>query len=800
MDISAEQAYELLLEHQSKLDLSKSNSEANTRLRLIDTILFDVLKWQKSDVDVELYCREVGFADYAFSNGGAITLVLEAKRAGTWFVLPDNKFSNNPIGFPLLAKECPEAEKALRQALGYAASLGAKYVAITNGHQWLLALSFVPNQRVDERSVFVFTSIEDIRDSRFREFFNCFSPAAIETNQPSNDLLESRKLPAPPKLSSTITGYPQSAERNVIANEIYVATAAVWDEVKLNESSKEFLENCYIETESTKSVLAEAEELLSKRFSLDKAAKSKTDVVDAVIDTVSGGSAERPVIILGKIGRGKSTFLKYLREIRATEELRSYVQIDINLLDLPDRVSEVSDYIFSEIERQLFEDHNIDIGANNLVRGFLHIELARFQNSYEAAQHAPDSEGFRKAQQDFINGIRADKHKYLSKVFNHLRKGQGSSVAIFLDNLDRRTDDIQEEAFLRASAMARDWSALVFVCLRPGTFYRSSHFGVMDSVEPRIIQIESPKTKHLVTKRMNYASSVAAGVASSTRTLKGTPFTPSISVSLPRVASFLDVVKESFLRQPQLCELFDAVSNNNARELLGYLVQVLRSGHLNTEKIINEIEKNERYRIPIHEALRALIFKDFWQYDPEASAFANLFDIDRADPAEHFSRILLLSYLQNVTSGHPNYGYIPRNSVEQFMFQIGYSSKHIELTNQFLFEKGYIEANIPVESWGPEIDLLRITSRGMYSVSSLVKTFTYLDAVVVDTPIVLDCYREKIVDENAIRARLDRGKIFLDYLNEASKSLSEQSAVKTWSAISGEVASDIAGIRSRLKR
>jgi len=106
-------------------------------------MLFLVIGWDKTQVDTELYCREEGYADYAFRARDSISLILEAKRQGQTFVLPKVDLPASPVGFSLLAKESPAAESALRQALGYAASEGARYIAITNGHQWLLTLTFV---------------------------------------------------------------------------------------------------------------------------------------------------------------------------------------------------------------------------------------------------------------------------------------------------------------------------------------------------------------------------------------------------------------------------------------------------------------------------------------------------------------------------------------------------------------------------------------------------------------------------------------------------------------------------------
>ena len=162
-------AFDKLRENASLISSAQSANEDTTRLRAIDTTLFDVLGWDKAEVETEKYCRAEGYADYVFPQNDSICLVLEAKKAGTTFVLPKKNLADRPIGFALMEEECPEAGKALRQAAGYASSLGARYIVITNGFQWILALTFVQNQPIEERSVFVFNSLEIIQ-ARFSRF------------------------------------------------------------------------------------------------------------------------------------------------------------------------------------------------------------------------------------------------------------------------------------------------------------------------------------------------------------------------------------------------------------------------------------------------------------------------------------------------------------------------------------------------------------------------------------------------------------------------------------------------------
>ena len=201
--------------------------------------------------------------------------------------------------------------------------------------------------------------------------------------------------------------------------------------------------------------------------------------------------------------------------------------------------------------------------------------------------------------------------------------------------------------------------------------------------------------------------------------------------------------------------------------------------------------------MPVHEALRALLFGDYLQYEPESSAFINVFDIDRSDPMEHFTRLLVLFHLCHVSRGHPAYGFIPAVTVERYVCQLGYAGDHVQDTMRLLYDKGYIEAKMPGETWDNHAALLRVTPRGMYVARTLVREFTYVNAVVVDTPIIDDSIRCKVWDVSDIWARLDRAELFLEYLDESSNAVQDSAATEEWLAISREVRSKIQEIRSR---
>ena len=63
-------------------------SEADTRHRVIDVILHDVLSWPRAGVACESYI-DPGYADYVLMGAGESQLVfIEAKKEGVSFTLP----------------------------------------------------------------------------------------------------------------------------------------------------------------------------------------------------------------------------------------------------------------------------------------------------------------------------------------------------------------------------------------------------------------------------------------------------------------------------------------------------------------------------------------------------------------------------------------------------------------------------------------------------------------------------------------------------------------------------------------
>ena len=630
-------AYAEFVKHKSTLhSLAPDANEATTRLHVIDTILFDVLDWQKEDVNPEQYCRAKGYADYVCTIEDQRFLVIEAKRSGKTFALSSDNLESRPYSFGFIASESKDAADALQQAIGYAATLGVPYVAITNGRQWLLTLTFVEGKDLPDRLVYIFESLEAV-ESRFRMFWQCFSKTQLSRHEVDGALLDILLKPAPAKASTRIAGYPQPAIRNVFQNELSYILDYVWQVMSQDEGSADFVNNCYVSPDNHKDTIALVKELIVKRAAEDSVlTRHDIQSIDKLPQQLAHLPSEKPFVILGQVGRGKTSFLKYLRHVAAKEQLSKFIQLDINFIDRPDDSSEIPAYIYDEIEKQLLDLYDIDIREDRFVRGVLHLELQRLKKTPRGKIANETPVRYQEYEVSEIERIVANRHAYLTRVFHHLKKGRQCSIAIFMDNLDRRKPDIQEQAFLRASAMSRDWASITFVCLRPDTFHRSKEGGVLDAIAPTTFTVAHPDLALVLKRRFSYAKSIADGKRLTSSITEGCH--PHISVRLPDVSILLGSCEFAARKHHGIIPLLEAVSNGNIRRLLDFARAVLCSGHLDTKKILRIIKSDGSYTVPDFEGIKTLLYGEYKHYHDISSPFINLFDIMHAQRREHFLR------------------------------------------------------------------------------------------------------------------------------------------------------------------
>jgi hypothetical protein len=635
-------------EHEGK------RNEATTRLHLIDTLFFECLGWSRTD---DVYLEEpLGseYADYTFSAPRRI-LIVEAKKEGDYFELPAGK-QNLEYSIQTLFKDYPNVKAAMEQVASYCQSRGVPYAAVSNGHQ-LITFIATRNDGLPpfQAKALVFPSLQFMQD-KFLELWQVLSKPGIEEKHLLTRLSGNSIPELPPKMSVSLAGYPGLKIRNIFQTELQVLSELVLEDIARNrEIEVDFLRECYCQSGalSQHSLLSKA--ILSHRYeALFDAANPGPATVPVVgkqgvsPELLAQSLSRRPIILIGDVGVGKTSFIRNLIRIDAASEFENAICLYIDLGSQATLALDFRSFVTDEIIRQLRDEYEIDIEEHNFVHGVYHGELERFRRGIHRSLLETNPSHFREKEIEFLEGKINNKEQHLKASLEHITKARRKQVVAFLDNADQRNDDIQQQAFLVAQELAERWPGTVFVALRPETFHRSQRSGTLSGYHPKAFTISPPRVDNVLKKRLWFALELARGrmpfnsLSSNTR------------VHLSKLETILQIFLSSLESNEALVECIDNISGGNLRLAIDLVRNFFGSGHVDTEKIIRVheegAERGDSYVIPLHEFLRAVMYGDAEYFDPGQSPIANIFDVSQLDPKEHFLVPLLVGLLHSLAA------------------------------------------------------------------------------------------------------------------------------------------------------
>ncbi len=154
-------------------------TESDTRIKIVDTMLMDVLGWQKADILTEERAGK-GFLDYKLAIDGLSKAILEAKRDARAFELTERDCGGAyKLSGPVFKSE--KVQEGIAQAVHYSAYKGSELACVTNGREWVVFRSNRIGDGLDtlDGMAFVFHSLECVRE-QFRLFYDLLGKPGVK--------------------------------------------------------------------------------------------------------------------------------------------------------------------------------------------------------------------------------------------------------------------------------------------------------------------------------------------------------------------------------------------------------------------------------------------------------------------------------------------------------------------------------------------------------------------------------------------------------------------------------------------
>ena len=770
-----ENALKGIIENHS--DIKKIRNEAQTRHHLINKIISDVFAWPEGSIEVEGYEQKT-FTDYEL--GKPRQVIIEAKREGRVFEIPAGISVKNIIDIPSLLSSNADLSDAIRQVQSYCSSRGTPIAIATNGHQYVSFIASNQNGKspLDGKAL-VFDSLTGMLDN-FTLAWNMLSFYGVK-EQRLIKYLSSDVSGIPNKLSSYLSLYPKVRYPSELQTSLrQISELIIQDALESSDIEEIFYQRCYCESGALSKYALLSKEMLQARYAAlfsesetsPKTTSVKPEKNEQSLDPSIFAEAlsKRPIVLIGDVGVGKTSFVKNLIYSSAYKEFKDAIYLYIDLGSKATLAENLQKFIISEMEEQLLEKYHTDISEIRFVRGVYSKELQRFSSGIWGGLRESNREKYEEKQLEMLSSKIEKKDEHLKNSICHISKQSKKQVIICIDNADQRDFETQQNAFVISQELAKNWSSVVFISVRPQTFFKSKSSGALTAYPHKVFTISPPRIDLVLEKRLQFALEMSEGKIP----LENAEF---VRINISNLSLFIKVLLESLRRNKSLGEFIENITGGNVRQALSFITGFIGSPNVEAEKIISTYEKEGRYAIPVHEFSKQALLGEFSHFDPNTSLAMNIFDISIADESEHFLVPIILALLSDKNDIQDRDGFCDTKKIISEMQTLGFipsqtenalrrstNKKLIETSQRFTFdedETGLI-GNMP--------DKFRVTSIGQYHLKRWISDFAYLDAMLFDTPIfnseIINNMRSSCESFN-IEDRFKRTTSFKEYLSNA---------------------------------
>lgn len=774
-------------------------SEADTRAKLIDRLLREVLFWPEDAVRREQH-GPAGFMDYSLTVHGRRFAVIEAKKTGIGFTLPiapPNTVRSYKLNGALVTDDA--IKQVIEQVHSYASEEGIRYSVVTNGASWIVFRSVREDCPWRQGYARVFPDLNFI-ENHFTEFWNTLSFEAVSAGS-LDDLFGAADRVS--REMHRVTSRLFNADLPLRRNHLHAQLAPVIDTFFTDIGDKdeiEILKRCYVHSLSLRIVARDLNVVISDalpRFLSDEGAQTvfqgsnDSGVFGRVVEEAVSNTSDRPpqtpssdshiFLILGGIGSGKTTFLKrYQRTVGKTLLERNALWFHIDLLGPPDR-SDLEHYVWSFILddiRSRYAGKKLE-KRDVLKRVYADRITALKETTLRGMQ--PGSDQYEDTLSECIESWRKDLADYVPRLVRYARVKHSLKPFFFVDNVDQLPPAFQAQVFMFAQRLADETEAIAIFALREESYYSASVQKIFTAYTTQKFHIASPQFKKLLGNRILYAKEVIRDEAKR-RILKS-----SVPIDTDGITDLLSIVERSiFSKNHNIARFIEAVCFGNMRNALQMFATFLTSGATDVDKMLRIFRREGGYYIAFHEFVKSVMLGDRKYYKESESPILNLFETGSEPNSSHFTSVRLLNILlaHRGDRSREGQGYVGIERIAN-VFE-GYFDNRRDFIKSLerMVARQLVELNTRSLETIADATEMRVTAAGWYFVRHLMHRFAYLDLVLQDTPLD-DSGTEKALRESVfevdnlsdpeseklprVKARFRRVHLFLDYLAEEEK-------------------------------
>lgn len=756
----------------------RSLNEADTRHKVIDYIIHNVLSWPRNRVSLEEHIHG-GYADYVFKKAnGEDLLFIEAKKEGAFFELPIPHKPGETSCFIQINKLLTDKniKAAITQVRTYCFDSGCEFACITNGHEWIFFKSFEKGKKWESLQAFVIRRLSYF-STEYTKAVNNFSFTAINEHATLPTLLNSshpkdRGIFFPkekiPSYSHTITANRLAASLRPIASYYFGV---------ITDHDTEFMERCYVSQRDYQSTHEGMRSIIHDSLS----PYLESHNIQQLDDTGKGGrlggkltknlkhKKQGDVLVLfGGKGAGKSTFIKRLLHHNPPRWLKDHAVISIvDLLKVPEEKAVIRDVIWDSLIKGIDTEQVLDSPRHELINTLFKDRFG-VALKQDLSGLSDQSEAFNLKLNELVAKWKLDK-KYCAKKIVEYWREKDKGIIVVVDNTDQYSTVVQDFCFSSAQEVSKELDCTTLISMREERFYNSKIHGVLDAFQNSRFHISSPRPAEVFKKRLEYTASLLQDDAKREAIIGDQD-----NKFVADCCTYLDILNKTFSNDMSpLNSFLSACAHGDIRLSLDLFRSFLLSGYTNVDEMILA----KTWNFQIHQVIKPVMIPTRYFYDENLSDIPNIYQLRSNRNSSHFTALRILRKLaKTIESSTPCYLSIAE--LRSYFAETFNMLEDFEKNIDVLLKHGFVESNNRLDQYSESVDSVKITNYGLYMINELAFFFVYLDLVCTDCGIYSEQTSNYLTEAakkeynlftkgdriSRVQVRLERVEEFIKYL------------------------------------
>lgn len=742
MTNSIERAHDILSSLQPELQttLLRTPNESDTRLKVLDRILFEVLNWEHGAVFTEP-ATESGYVDYLLTTGERRgVLIIEAKRVG--LLRPASK-TEEVLHVTLTGPVVKPLVPGIKQAMKYAMENGVSVAAVTDGNTWLFFKASRTDGKppLDGKGV-LFPNFNTVLNN-FAKFFELMNVTAINKRLHLAHLNQAEGLLMPDAEQHHYVLNPRDAgmrKRDSLASDAALLFSQFFSRLS-NEQDREMLRDCFVETSESRKADLELEKIIQRVLNtITPLETGQGGALQAELErTIRSGTSET-ILLIGNKGAGKSTFIDRFFEQVLPMRLRT--KCVVARVDLGEYHGD-PEAIVNWVTLQLRSRLESAVCANEPpsyddLMGVFFSEYQRW--SVGSRKHLYNTNKIQ-FKDEFGKHIeeRRERHpdEYVRLLLDWAARGHKKLPCLIFDNTDQFPAQIQDRVYQMAHSYESAASVFNVVPITDRTVWRLSNAGALQSYSARSFYLPVPDAKEIISRRVEFlklkvqAEPVAAKSYFSRR---------GFQVEVNDLAMLAEAVGKIFVEDDYVSGFIGRLGNFDIRRMLKIAERIFLSPELKIDEVIKSKFGGKSVTADPFRTQRALIKGEYDRFtEADNEYISNLFQTNPERPEPPLLSYYLLWLLRqkrhSVRKGDDDIEkqHWPVLELCQLFEGCGVAEEFVLGALNRLYDRRLIEALDPNASEVSDADKVSIKESGLAHLELMLNSEVYVEQMGVVT-------------------------------------------------------------------